>query len=949
VQLTGKSFAVLRHLADRSGQLVRKEELFQNVWPTTIVCDTTLTTCIKELRRVLDDDARAPRYIETVHRRGYRFIAPLISRPPVANIQYSVVSSQEQSRVQDRASSAQGLHFAFCIPQFAMPLVGRAAELAQLHKRLADALTGERQVVFVTGDPGIGKTSLVEAFLSGLRQQGTGNGEQTGGNPTQRRTAPVQPLNVQSLMPNLWIGQGQCIEHYGAGEAYLPVFEALGRLGRGAEGEEVIQALHRYAPTWLAQMPAFLSVAERDHLQQQVRGVTHERMLREMAEAIEALTSAHPLVLVLEDMHWSDASTLELLAVLARRCEPARLLVIATYRPMEMLAETHLLKSVVHELHAHSLCVELVVQALDEEAVESYLVTRLQDLPVPMVENGQKRIEPCAALSSGLVSTFYARTEGHPLFLASLTDDLMTQGALTRDGDEWALHGDGTVLGIPESMRQLVARQRDRLSADEQRVLEAASIVGVEFSAAAVAAALKTDTVAIERWCERLAERQYFLRRVGVAEWPDGSVAARYHFRHALHQELWRERVCPTQFQQFHLMVGERKERAYGERAPEIAVELAVHFEQGRDYPRAVRYLRHAGDTASARSAHQEAISHLTRALELLTFLPDTPERAQQELSLHLTLITPLIAARGYAAPEVEIACNRAQALCRQVGETRQLFPVLGGLQAVYYNRAEFHTALELAEQMLRLAQRSPEPVFLLWAHYTLGFTLARQGELVAARTHLEQSLALYDPRKPDGYGYVQDPGVTCLVLLAHVLSSLGYPNQAKKRSQAALALARELSHPYSLALVLGLAAELEGRQGERRAAQALAESAIALSREQGFSLRVAVHTFYLGWLLVMRGETETGLVQMRQELLTLQSMGANRGWRLVRLAEAYGQAKQSEEGLRIVSEALTAVDDTGEHWEEGELYRLKGELLLQAGRIQRNGKSVQRSSCRAD
>ena len=300
---------------------------------------------------------------------------------------------------------------------------------------------------------------------------------------------------------------------------------------------------------------------------------------------------------------------------------------------------------------------------------------------------------------------------------------------------------------VPESVRHLVARQHERLQPEEQHVLEAASVTGVEFSVAAIAAALETGVVAIGDRCARLSERQQFLRPAGVAEWPDGTVAARYGFTHALYQHLWSERVSIEQQQQWHLRVGERKEAAYGKRAGEIAAELAVHFEQGRDYHRAIRYLQQAGENALRRSANVEAISHLTKGLELLPTLPDTTERARQELGLRVTLTAPLVATKGLAAAEVGDSHNRARELCQRIGETPELFPVLWGLYAFYVGRAEFETVRMLGEQLLRLAQRAQDPALLLQAHLALGSAVFYRGKFASAREHLEQGISFYAPR----------------------------------------------------------------------------------------------------------------------------------------------------------------------------------------------------------
>jgi predicted ATPase len=488
---------------------------------------------------------------------------------------------------------------------------------------------------------------------------------------------------------------GQCIEHYGPGEAYLPLLDALGRRCRSADGERVVAGLRQHAPMWLVQLPAFIAPEERGALQRQVQGAARERMLRELTEALEALTAEHPLVLWLEDLQWSDVSTLDWLAFEARRKEPARLLVIGTYRPVEMFSDGHPLKNHVQELMAHHLCAELALGPLSEADIEKYLTARLS-FPSPLMGEGQGKGEMPRFLYS-LAHTLHQRTAGNPLFLVSTVDDLVTQGVLTQTNGEWTLRGELGALSIPETICQLVARQRERLQLEDQRVLAAASVAGMEFSAAAVAAALTMDTTVVERHCERLAERQHFLRRVGIEEWPDGTLAARYTFLHALYQQLWHERVTPTQLQHHHLQIGQRKERAYGDRAGEIAAELAVHFEQGQDYGKAVRYLQQAGQRAVQRSANVEAIAHFTKGLELLKTLPDTPERPQQELTLQIALGAPLAATKGQAAPEVASVYLASLAKAyEEVGRVEEGLSVLAEAPATVDRTGERYYEAEL-------------------------------------------------------------------------------------------------------------------------------------------------------------------------------------------------------------------------------------------------------------
>src|SRR5215831_14834 len=465
--LTPKAFAVLRYLMEHAGRVVTKEELLQAVWAGTVVSDAALTTCMWEIRRGLGEAAQDPQYIETVHRRGYRWIAPL---PTTAQpIQQATLRGQRRHA--------------------ALPVVGREAEFEHLHYWLEQARGGVRQIVFVAGEAGIGKTTLVDAWLERVGTE------------------------------EIWSARGQCIEHYGSGEAYLPVLEALGRLCRQPGPARLIGLLRQYAPTWLVQLPWLLSPAERDAVQREVQGTTRERMLREMAEALEVLTVETPLVLILEDLHWSDTATLDLLAVLARRREAARLLLIGTYRPVDVIVREHPLRGLTQELQLHGHCTELLLEGLTEAEIAAYLAARF----------------PGSGLPPELAWVLLQRTEGNPLFLVNVVEYLMAQRVLVQGTGGWELHGgvEAVERGVPESLRQMIERHSARLSPEDQRVLEVASVVGVEFAAAAVAAALGAEEQVEER-CTALARRQHFLSSRGRSEWPDGTVTAHYRFRHAL-------------------------------------------------------------------------------------------------------------------------------------------------------------------------------------------------------------------------------------------------------------------------------------------------------------------------------------------------------------------------------------------------------------------------------
>ncbi len=371
------------------------------------------------------------------------------------------------------------------------------------------------------------------------------------------------------------------------------------------------------------------------------------------------------------------------------------------------------------------------------------------------------------------------------------------------------------------------------------------------------------------------------------------------------------------------------------ETQPEL---LAHHYTEAGLVAQAIPYWQQAGQRAVQRSANIEAVGHLTNGLELLKTLPDTPERAQQELTLQNTLGVSLRATKGYAAREVEQTYKRALELCQQMGETPQLFPVLYGLFAVYLVRPEHKAAHELAERLLSVAQRQQDTALLLEAHRALGQTLLHLGEFVLAREHLEQGIALYDPQKhrSHAFAYAGDPGVICLDNAPIALWHLGYPDQAVKKSHEAITLAREISHLFSLAHALWFAAMLHQYRREGQAAQKQAEAAMTLSTEQGFVFWLAGGTIFRGWALAEQGQGEEGIAQVRQGMITWRATGADRfrPYFLALLAEACGKTDRAEEGLTLLAEAVNVAQKDGDRLYEPELYRLKGQLTLQKSQV---------------
>ena len=884
--LAPRVFAVLRHLVAHRGRLITKEELLSAVWRDAVVSDAALASGIRDLRRALEDSSAAPRYIQTVHRRGFRFIGPVAVAPTAGST--GSPASEDGSRLETS-------------PSFRVAgrstLVGREAELARLHGALAKALAGQRQLVFVTGEPGIGKTALVEAFL-----------------------ADVEGADA------LRVGCGQCVEQYGAGEAYLPVLEALGRLGRSPAGEPLVQVLKQHAPTWLEQLPSLLSDRDVDAVQRRAQGATRGRMLRELVDALDALTADAPLVLLLEDLHWSDSATIDLLSMLARRRDTSRVLVLATYRPADVAAApAHPLRWVKQELQLHGYCEEIPLEFLRAAEVGQYLDQRF----------------PGHALPAELARVLHRTTDGNPLFLVNTVDYLIGQGQLREVDGQWRLAGpaEDVAWRVPETLWQLVESQVERLTQDEQAVLVAASVAGAEFSTAVVVAA-GIDAQHGERRCEALARQGHFLRPVGVAAWPDGTVAGRYAFIHALYQQVLYARVSIGSRVGLHLRTAERLERGYGERAGEIAGELAVHFEHGRDFERAARYRRQAGEHALRQHAYHEAVDNVTRGLESVGALPDSRQRAELELTLQITRGAALTATQGYGAPAVARTYARAWELCAQVGETPELFSVLRGVGRFYVVRGELQTARDVGTQLLTVAEARRDPALLMIAHNSLGVVSLYAGDFERALAHLEWAIELYDSVRRHADPLVEfrlvPPGVACAVHGAMALWMLGYPERAVARAQEARELARSLELPFSVSYACHLSAGLHQWLREPQAVQELEEEALRHDAEHGFALLLTAGDFNRGWVLAERGQGEEGLAQMRARLASHRENGATLlvPAFLVLVAEVCQTLGRPAEGLSAVTEGLAVARRSGRHYWEAELHRLAGVLTLESAAV---------------
>lgn len=769
--------------------------------------------------------------------------------------------------------------------------VGREDEVGRLHEHLERTLRGARQIVFVAGEPGIGKTTLVNLFLATLQDAGA-----------------------------LWIGRGQCVEQRGVGEPFMPLLEALGRLCREPGGQEVSALLAAHAPTWLVQMPGLINAEQYRELQPKVLGANRERMLRELAELITQLTSRRPLVLVLEDLHWSDYSTLDVLALLARQHDPARLLVIGTYRPADVQANGHPLHDLARELHLRGYAATLDLRLLSEPAVARYLESRLGAALVP----------------EGLPQLLHQRTDGNPLFMVTVVDAWTEQNCLHEVDGRWVLTLTLAELAVcvPDTLRQMIELQIRQLAADDQATLEAASVAGTTFSAVEVAAAVDQEAEAVELRCTTLARQHQFLHARDTGEWPDGTLAMQFEWSHHVIRQVLYDRVTATRRARLHRQIGLRLEAGYADAARTIAADLATHFVEGRDRPRAVRYLELAAEGALNRSAHREAIDLIRLGLEQLQPWPDTSERTQHELTLQAMLAPALIATQGWRSPEAEQAFLRARDLCASLGGSRQRDQVIFGLATMLEYRAEFQRSAKLLEQHLRPDQRAGRAL-VVESYDLLACSLFHQGSFPAALEQAEQGLTLYDPQEQ--YALIarlgENPGVGCHIWAALSLWFLGYNDPALERVR--LAVRQAQPQPYCLANAQSQLAFIHQMRGEYQLAQQAAALTVTVATQQGFPYRVGFGQILCGWAMALQGQGEDGIRLLHAGMATCEATGAmlDYPYFLGLLADACSHAGHVDEGLISVAGAQAMVLNSRSFYYEAELHRIKGTLLLQVAR----------------
>jgi predicted ATPase len=605
---------------------------------------------------------------------------------------------------------------------------------------------------------------------------------------------------------------------------------------------------------------------------------------------------SQPLVIVIEDLHWADASTLEVIQLLAEQGQTAPLLLLCTARP-EFRQQW--------PLRAHHTQITL---------------NRLS------ARNVREMIAEVAArntLAGETVDAVIERTGGVPLFVEELTRAVL-EGAASGTGRE-----------IPATLHDSLMARLDRLGPAKE-VLQIGAVIGTEFSYGLLHAVHPLSDKELQAAIHRATDAELIFER-GIA--PN----AIYQFKHTLIRDTAYGALLRSRRKELRSRIAEVLVRQFPDKARSAPELLAHHYSEAGLIEQALSYWQCAGKGAVERSANAEAISHFTKGLELLAALPDNPERSQQELMLQIALGKPLMAIKGYASPEAGKAYARALELCRQAGETPELFEALVGLLGFYITRGKLETTREMADQLLRLAQNLQSQELLQEAHFVMGLILGFLGELPESLKHLERAMALYDPQKRRVRTF-DEPVVGCFAIAAGVLWELGYPDQALARIEKSLTLARELSHPYGLAYALISAIVVYCHRREGAAAQGQAEALIALSDKHGFALLKAFGITLRGWALAKQGRHQEGIAQIRNGLAAAQATEEElwQSWFFTLLAEVCWNTEQAEEGLTALTEAFHRASKIQERWSDPARYRLRGELLM----MQAESDTAQAENC---
>jgi serine/threonine protein kinase len=772
--------------------------------------------------------------------------------------------------------------------------VGRSVERAALRRAYARAKDGRSVVVAVTGEPGIGKSSLTDDFLDELSASGD------------------RPI----------VARGRCSERLAGSEAYLPILEALDHLLRRGSGLSVEGVMKAVAPTWYMQVASSSEHPSLLDLRSDVPAASQERMKREIGALLQDLSRTRPLVLFLDDLHWADISTIDILNYVAGRFVDMRVLVLVTYRPSEMALAPNQFTRVAAELRPRGVFEEIALGFLDRADVERYLALQFPEHRFP----------------PDFGAFIHAKTEGSPLFMADLIRYLHDSGSIAKESGRWVITRSMEDLprDLPESVRSMIARKIAQLDERDRRLLVAASVQGHEFDSATVSQAIEMDPGDVEERLDSLERVHVFVRRVAEDEFPDRTLTLRYQFVHVLYQNALYASLQPTRRASLSGRVAAALVARHADRAGDAAARLAVLFETARDFAAAAQYFFIAAQRALELFAFREALTLAERGLDAVEGLSAGPQRIQQELGLQMIRGQALRLMKGWSAPEIEPVFARARELCHQLNDPPALFPVLWAITLFHAIRGDLREYRRRADELMVMAEQSGNPVFLMGAHHLVGVNREFLGDMVEASRVLDRGRELHVPSQHLAYTamYGLDPGMIARAMSSRPLWVLGYPDRALERARETVALARSQRQPMTLGFALLVMQGVHLNRGEAAEAVALGEEVIALCREYEMLQEREWSRSFQGAAFALLGRLEEGIALLTDSLAVQQAIGSGlvRSAFLGVLGDLLRYAGRVDDGLAAVADGFAHAERTLEGGYIAELHRARGQLLQAKG-----------------
>jgi serine/threonine protein kinase/predicted ATPase len=778
-------------------------------------------------------------------------------------------------------------------------IVGREQELDALHEEFERAQRGEARLVVISGEAGVGKTTLVDAFVHQLEEDG-------------------EPARI---------GRGRCSERLAGSEAYLPVLEALDSLQRNQQLGSLSRLIRALAPSWYAQlMPPSENDSSAARLAAETAGGSQERLKREIASLLEEVGRIQPVLLWFDDVHWADPSTTDLIGYLARRLDNTRLLIVATVRPSELAQSRHPFLPLKLDLVSRGLCREISPSYLDEAAIDRYIALQF----------------PEHAFPSSFAGLIQHRTEGNPLFMSDLLRDLRRRQVIQQKDGRWVIAGNLSAIAgeLPESVRSLIQRKLDALDDTERRLLSAASVQGMDFDSAIIAGALQIDEEEVETRLDRLEREHAIVRFVRELEAPNRSLTLHYRFAHHMYQNVCFDSLRATRKAALSRAIAERLVERYGDHSCDCMSDIAVLFEVARDHIRAAEYWNRAAQAAARLYAHDESARLAQHGLALLGDEPASPARAAAELSLQMTYGLAIKTGKGYAVPEVGKAYERARELSRQVDDPSRVIPILIGMSAHHIVAGEIRIAHGIAVEMMALFERAGDLHLQMIGEWSLGTALFHLGQLEEGHQHLEHASTLYDSEFHAARVWQTgvEPGIFCRCELSRTMTLRGFPDAGLAMVQQAVADARAVDHPQPLAFALLFEMFAHLARRTPRDVQRTYEQLAVVCHAHGIAQELHWAAPLVGRAFIEMGDLNRGLRVLQEGLAahTLTRSALIRPHYLTLLAGALLRAGLPARAQAALNESSEVADATGQHAYAAEHARIQAEVHVLDGAIDR-------------